>query len=53
MLAMSVAGIPVSMGLTFSLLLRLEQVFWTGIGFVAYAGVLWQRRREAPPPQAP
>jgi hypothetical protein len=46
MLAMSLVGIPVSLGLTFSLVLRLEQLFWTGIGFVAYAGVLWQRRSE-------
>ena len=53
MLAMSVAGVPVSLGLTFSLVLRLEKVFWTGIGFVAYAGVLWQRRSEIPPPVRP
>jgi len=49
MLAMSLAGIPVSLGLTFSLVLRLEQVFWTGVGFVAYAGVLWKRRSRVPP----
>ncbi len=46
MLAMSLVGIPVSLGLTFSLVLRIEQLFWTGIGFVAYAGVLWRRRAE-------
>jgi hypothetical protein len=53
MLAMSLVGIPVSLGLTFSLVLRLEQVFWTGIGFVAYAGVLWQGRGETPPSARP
>jgi hypothetical protein len=53
MLAMTVAGLPVSLGLTFSLVLRLEQVFWTGIGFVAYAGALWQRRSRIPPPVRP
>ncbi len=53
MLAMSVVGVPVSLGLTFSLVLRLEQVFWTGIGFVAYAGVLWKRRSQYPPAMRP
>jgi hypothetical protein len=53
MLAMSLVGIPVSLGLTFSLVLRLEQLFWTGVGFVAYAGVLWQRRSEDPPAVRP
>jgi hypothetical protein len=53
MLAMSVAGIPVSLGLTFSLVLRLEQLFWAGVGFVAYAGALWQRRSRTPPPVRP
>ena len=53
MLAMSLVSIPVSLGLTFSLVLRLEQIFWAGIGFVAYAGVLWQRRSKTPPPVPP
>jgi len=53
MLAMSLASVPVSLGLTFSLVLRLEQVFWTGIGFVAYAGVLWKRRSQYPPSMRP
>lgn len=50
MIALSLAGIPVSLGLTFSLVVRLEQLFWTGVGFAAYGGVLWQRRvAEASP----
>jgi hypothetical protein len=53
MLAMSLVGIPVSLGLTFSLVLRLEQIFWAGIGLVAYAGVLWQRRGSPPPSPPP
>jgi hypothetical protein len=46
MFAMSLVGVESSLGLLFSLVLRLEQVVWTGVGFVAYAAMLWQRRRE-------
>jgi hypothetical protein len=47
MFAMSLVGVEASLGLLFSLVLRLEQLIWTGVGFVAYAAMLWQRRREA------
>ena len=47
MFAMSLVGIESSLGLLFSLVLRLEQLAWAAIGFGAYAGVLWQQRREA------
>jgi hypothetical protein len=47
MLAMSLVGIEAALGLLFSLVLRLEQVTWAGVGFGAYAGMLWQRKREA------
>lgn len=46
MVAMSLVGLEASLGLLFALVLRLEQVAWTGIGFIAYAAMLWQRRRE-------
>jgi hypothetical protein len=46
MLAMSLVGVDTSLGLLFSLVLRLEQVTWTGIGFGAYAALLWQHKRE-------
>ena len=47
MLAMSLVGIDAALGLLFSLVLRLEQVTWAGVGFGAYAGMLWHRKREA------
>lgn len=47
MFAMSLVGVEASLGLLFALVLRLEQLVWTGVGFVAYAAMLWQRRREA------
>jgi hypothetical protein len=46
MFAMSLVGIDASLGLLFSLVLRLEQVAWTGVGFGAYAAMLWQHKRE-------
>jgi len=39
-------GVDTSLGLLFALVLRLEQVTWTGIGFAAYAALLWQQKRE-------
>jgi len=47
MLAMSLVGIDAALGLLFSLVLRLEQVTWAGVGFGAYAAMLWHRKREA------
>lgn len=44
MFAMSLVGIAPSLGLLFSLVLRLEQLVWAGVGFVAYGVLLWQRR---------
>lgn len=39
MVAMRLAGLDPSLGLLFSLVLRLEQVVWAGIGLVAYAAL--------------
>lgn len=44
-LAMTLVGIPGSLGLLFSLVLRLEQVVWTAIGLAAYASIVGLRRR--------
>jgi hypothetical protein len=46
MLAISLAGIPASLGLLFSLALRIEQMVWAGIGLAAYGGLVWRGRRE-------
>jgi uncharacterized protein (TIRG00374 family) len=45
MLAISLAGIPASLGLLFSLALRIEQMVWAGIGLAAYGGTVWRGRR--------
>ena len=45
MVAMSLVGLPSALGLVFSLVLRIEQIFWVGVGLVAYAGLLWRRPR--------
>jgi len=47
MFAMSLVGIEPSLGLLFSLILRLEQLAWAGLGFAAYGVLLWQRRATA------
>jgi uncharacterized protein (TIRG00374 family) len=52
MLAISLAGIPASLGLLFSLALRIEQIVWAGIGFAAYGGMIWQGRRQVRPAEA-
>jgi hypothetical protein len=39
MVAMRLAGLDPSLGLLFSLVLRLEQVVWAGVGLVAYAAL--------------
>jgi hypothetical protein len=44
MFAMSLVGIAPSLGLLFSLVLRLEQLVWAGVGFAAYGVLVWQRR---------
>lgn len=46
MLGISLAGLEPSLGLLFSLALRVEQLTWTAIGFAAYGALVWQRRRE-------
>jgi hypothetical protein len=50
MLAMSVAGLDPARGLLFSLVLRLEQLAWAGVGFVVVPSLL---REGAPRPLAP
>jgi len=45
MLAMSLVGLPESLGLLFSLVLRLEQLVTNGLGFVAWAGLAASRSR--------
>ncbi len=47
MLAVSLAGLPLELGLLFSLAQRLEQAVWTGVGFALYSGVLTRRRPSA------
>ena len=39
MVAMRLAGLDPSLGLLFSLVLRLEQMVWAGIGLAAYAAL--------------
>lgn len=46
MVAMRLAGLDPSLGLLFSLVLRLEQVVWTGIGLAAYAALAAGRERR-------
>ena len=46
MVAMSLVGLPSSLGLLFSLVLRLEQLVTTGLGFVAYAALAATRGRR-------
>lgn len=46
MLGISLAGLEPSLGLLFSLALRVEQLTWTAIGFAAYGALVWTRRRE-------
>lgn len=46
MLAMRLAGLDPSLGLLFSLVLRLEQVVWAGAGFAAYAALVTARGRS-------
>ncbi len=44
MFVLSLVGIEPSLGLLFSLVLRLEQLVWAGVGFIAYGVLVWQRR---------
>jgi len=46
MLAMGLAGLDPSLGLLFSLVLRLEQVTWAAAGFAAYAALAAGRGRS-------
>jgi hypothetical protein len=45
-LGMSLVGVPGSLGLLYSLVLRLEQLVWTAIGLAAYAAIIASRRRR-------
>jgi hypothetical protein len=49
MLAMSVAGLDPARGLSFSLVLRAEQIFWAGIGLLVVPPLLGARREPAVP----
>jgi glycosyltransferase 2 family protein len=51
MLAMTVAGLDPARGLSFSLVLRAEQIFWAGIGLLVVPSLLGARR-EPPVPLA-
>lgn len=46
MVAMRLAGLDPSLGLLFSLVLRLEQVVWAGVGLAAYAALAAARGRR-------
>ena len=46
MLGMQLVGVSGSLGLLFSLVLRLEQLVWTAIGLAAYAAIVASRRRR-------
>ena len=48
MLAMSVAGLDPARGLSFSLVLRAEQIFWAGVGLLVVPALLGARREPAP-----
>lgn len=54
MLAMAVAGLEPARGLLFSLVLRVEQVVWAGVGLLAYAAMAREavRRRLVAPSEA-
>jgi hypothetical protein len=49
MLAMSVAGLDPARGLSFSLVLRAEQIFWAAIGLLVVPPLLGARREAAAP----
>ena len=49
MLAMSVAGLDPARGLSFSLVLRAEQIFWAGVGLLVVPPLLGARREAAAP----
>ena len=43
-------GFQAALGLTFGVMLRLEQLFWAGAGLLLYTGLLAEQRRKAPLP---
>jgi uncharacterized protein (TIRG00374 family) len=45
-LAFKVLGFPLSLGLTYGIALRLEQIFWAGVGLFIYAGLLAGKREK-------
>lgn len=45
-LGMQLVGVPASLGLLFSLVLRLEQLVWSAIGLAAYGALVAARRRR-------
>jgi hypothetical protein len=45
-LGMQLVGVPDSLGLLFSLVLRLEQLSWTAVGLAVYAALVASRRRR-------
>jgi hypothetical protein len=51
MLAMSVAGLDPARGLLFSLVIRVEQLVWTAVGFLAVPPLLRGRTRETLAPE--
>ena len=48
MLAMSVAGLDPARGLSFSLVLRAEQIFWAAVGLLVVPALLGARREPVP-----
>ena len=48
MLALSIAGLDPARGLTFSLVLRAEQIFWAAIGLLVVPALLGSRRAAVP-----
>ena len=48
-IALAVVGFHSALGLTYGVALRLEQIFWAGVGLLIYAGLLMTKERRAFP----
>jgi len=48
-IALTVLDFPSTLGLTYGVALRLEQIFWAGMGLLIYTGLLMKKEGRAFP----